>query len=87
MKVFFVSFLFAVVQILLLKRLLFRITSGAKGKAFFLFLIKFVLYGIGIALFMYKYYGSVMYCALGFAAGMPLTAFVIFIYDIFVKKQ
>lgn len=87
MIVFFISFLFAVAQILLLKNLLVSITSGLKKKAILFFLIKFVLYGIGIATFMYKFYGSIIYCILGFAAGMPLAAFVIFIYDTFIKKQ
>ena len=82
-----VSFLFAVLQTFLLKNLMTAITSGNRKKSFLLFFLKFVLYGIAIAIFMFKFMQFAVYCLCGFAAGMPLTATALFIYYSFIKKQ
>ena len=82
-----ISFLFAVLQTFLLKNLMSAITSGNKRTSFGLFFLKFVLYGVAIALFMFKYMQFAVFCLCGFAAGMPLTAITLFIYYSFIKKQ
>lgn len=87
MKVFIITFVFAVFQTVLLKFLLESVTKGKRLKAVGLFLLKFVLYGAAIGLFMFKYLSFAVYCFCGFALGMPLTAFVLFIYYSFVKKK
>lgn len=82
-----ISFLFAVLQTFLLKNLMTAITSGDRKKSFRLFFLKFVLYGVAIAIFMFKFMQFAVYCLCGFAAGMPLTAISLFIYYSFIKKQ
>ncbi len=84
---FVISFLFSVLQTFLLKSLMGAITAGKRAKFLGFFLLKFVLYGVGIALFIFKYIGYAVFCFAGFAAGMPLTAFAIFIYYSFIKKE
>ncbi len=84
---FIISFLFAVLQMYLLKELVFNITGGNKSKVVKIFGIKFLLYGIAIALFMFKFMKYIMFCFCGFTAGMPLAAFGYFIYCSFIKKK
>lgn len=82
-----ISFLFAALQTILLKKLMFYITAGKKSKSFSTFFIKFVLYGVAIGIFMFKYMKYATYCLCGFAAGMPLTAITLFVYYSFFKKK
>ncbi len=87
MVAFIVSFLFATAQVFLLKKLMYCITSGNKKGSFRFFALKFLLYGVGLGLFVFKYLKYAMLCACGFAAGMPLTAILIFLYDTVIKKK
>ncbi|MCQ2454946.1 MAG: hypothetical protein MJ090_02220 [Clostridia bacterium] len=82
-----VSFLFAVLQTFLLKKLMAAITAQDKKTSIRLFFIKFILYGVVIALFMFKFMKYATYCLCGFAAGMPLTAISLFIYYSFIKRN
>lgn len=87
MKVFIVSLLFAVLQVFILKYLLTSITSGKNKRAVLIFILKFVLYGAAIALFMNKYLAKLAFCAIGFGIGVIFTSFGLFIYREFIKKN
>ncbi len=87
MVAFTVSFLFSAGQTFLLKFIMDALTSGREKKSIKFFILKFILYGVAIALFMFKYLKYAVFCFCGFAAGMPLTAFALFIYSTYFKKK
>ena len=85
--VFLVSMLFGGLQTFLLRRLMLAVTAGERKQTLKLVLIKFLCYGAAIALLVMKLLKYVMYCLCGFAAGMPISAFVMFIYLAFFKNR
>ena len=87
MTAFFLAFLFGILQIFLLNRLLTAVTTGNTSKIWLFLLLKFSAYGIAIALLMLRYFESFIYCFCGFAAGMPLGAVVWFVFTNFVKPS
>lgn len=87
MKAFIVALLFGAAEAFLLKNLLFAVTAGDKKKIVLFFLLKFVSYGVAIALLMSLFIRSLTYCMCGFAVGMPVTAISLFVYFAFVKKR
>lgn len=87
MKFFIISFLLGLVQIVLLKFLLQSITKQKGFLSFLLFAAKFALYAYAIFEFLSKYVSYLTYCAFGFIIGTVVTAFTVFIYQTFVKKQ
>ena len=87
MNIFMISFAFGIIQIVLLR---FLIWSATKRNGYFvlaLFIIKFALYGYGIAKFMFHYLEYISYVAFGYIIGMILTAFLLFIYTAFFSKE
>lgn len=85
MLAFFISVLFGVGEVILLSRLMDAVTKGYRSRAIKIFIIKFLTYGVGIALLMFKFFKYYTYCLCGFAAGMPLTAVLIFVYRAFLR--
>ncbi|MBR7071778.1 MAG: hypothetical protein IKI29_06435 [Clostridia bacterium] len=80
MSAFFLAFLFGVLQTFLLSRLVFAVTANNIKYIWLFLLLKFFCYGFAIAMLMVKYIEWIVYCACGFAAGMPLSAVIYFIY-------
>ncbi len=87
MIIFIASALFGVLQTFLLRRLMLAVTSGEKKQVLKLTFIKFLCYGVGIALLVVKLLKYVMYCLCGFIAGMPISAFIMFIYLAYFKGR
>ncbi|HCH28162.1 MAG TPA: hypothetical protein DEW35_01510 [Ruminococcaceae bacterium] len=87
MNIFLFSFVFGIIQILLLRFLIWSVTKKNGYLVLALFLIKFTLYGLGIARFMFRYLEYVSYVAFGYIIGMILTAFSLFIYTAFFSKE
>lgn len=85
MLAFFISVLFGICEVLLLSAMMESITKGYRSKAIKIFIIKFLTYGVAIALLMFKFFKYYTYCLCGFAAGMPITAILIFVYKAFLK--
>lgn len=87
MTAFIVAVFFGILQTFLLNGLVGAVTSGNQKKMLLFLLVKFVTYGVAIALMMFKFFDYYLYCFCGFAAGMPLSAVLLFIYKTFFKKQ
>jgi len=87
MKYFIIAFVFAGIQLYILKMLLQNITAGNRGKSLKWFFAKLALYGVGIYLFVFKFIGHIAQISCGFIAGLPICAFVYFIYVSFIKKK
>ena len=87
MKFFIISFLFGVIQIILLKFLLQSVIKQ-KGKiAFLICIAKIALYAFVIAKYLFNYLNYFVYCGFGYIIGMVITAFAVFIFQTFIKKQ
>lgn len=83
---FIIAMLFGAVQMFLLSILLRSVTSGNTKEVIKALLVKLVLYA-AIALLLLKFPESIINCACGYAAGLPLSAVVYFIYLSFFKKS
>lgn len=83
---FIIAMLFGAVQMFLLSILLRSVTSGNTKEVIKVLLVKLVLYAVAVALLLLKFPESIINCACGYAAGLPLSAVVYFIYLSFFKK-
>ena len=84
---FIIAMLFGAVQMFLLSILLRSVTSGNTKEVIKALLVKLVLYAVAVALLLLKFPESIITCACGYAAGLPLSAVVYFIYLSFFKKS
>lgn len=87
MSAFFISFLFAVIQVFLLKFLMDSVRQGSKRRFFRYFTLKFLLYGVSIAYFLFDFLKYAIYCFCGFIIGYPLAVIAFYIYYTFIKKN
>lgn len=83
MLAFFLGFLLAVCQVFLLKFLIKLSSSNQGGRAFWIFVLKFLIYGGTVALLMFKYPSRIEMLLYGFISGLPITAVSLFLYSIF----
>ncbi|MBQ6885280.1 MAG: hypothetical protein IJN56_06045 [Clostridia bacterium] len=83
---FVLALLFGVGQVLLTWQLVIA-TEKRFGKRIFLFsAIKFLLYGVGIGLLIFKHIWDFNAVMCGFVVGVPITAIGLFVYKTFFKK-
>ncbi len=87
MGAFIISALFGVGQMFLLRELLRAMNTCNKKRAFGIFSVKFVSYGIAIALLMFPYLHRFTFCLFGFITALPLTAIGLIIYKTFFKNE
>lgn len=84
---FIIAMLFGAVQMLFLSILLRSVTSGNTKGVIKALLVKLVLYAAAIALLLLKFPESIINCACGYAAGLPISAVIYFIYLSYFKKS
>lgn len=87
MLAFIIAMLFGTVQMFVLSILLRSVTSGNIKTVIKALLVKLALYGAAIAVLLLKFPESIINCACGYAAGLPLSAAAYFIYLSFFKKS
>ena len=73
----------AVAQVILLKWLLGALADKKGKKAFWVFVLKFLLYGTAIALFGFRFSDYIENTCYGFIAAFPLAAIVWFVFGMF----
>lgn len=84
---FIISLLLGVTQAVLLSLITGAVTSGNKRALILAFAVKFVLYAASIAVLMIFFLSFVVYCLCGYAAGLVVTAFIMFIFLAFLKRK
>lgn len=87
MGAFFLSFLFGLLEMFLLQRLITALTAGNRKVMLLYLLAKTVTYAAGITLFVTRYLDLWIYCFCGFGVGLPIGAIGCFIYLSFFKKR
>lgn len=84
---FFVSFVFAAIQVLLTTQLFFMVKIKKHVNAFGFFALKFVLYGLGVAVVVTKYLWRITEFLYGYVAGVPITAILFAVYMLLKKNN
>ena len=87
MLAFIIAMIFGAAQMFLLSILLRSVTSGNTKEVIKALVVKLVLYAAAIALLLLKFPESIINCACGYAAGLPISAVIYFIYLSFFKKS
>lgn len=77
---FFVAFIFAMFQVLLTTQMFFMAKIKKHANAFMFFALKFVLYGLGIAIVVRKYLWQITEFLYGYVAGVPITVILFAVY-------
>ena len=83
---FFVGAILGAVQLALLVYLLKVLHKKPKKIIFGLFALKFLIYGVAIALLMFKFNSFAENLIYGFIAAFPLCAVLGFVYTLFSKQ-
>ena len=86
MLAFFTGVLLGTVQFLLLVWQIKTLHKSSKKKVFGIFVLKFALYGITVALLMFKFNSFAENLIYGFVAVFPLCAVLGFVYTVFSKQ-
>jgi len=87
MGYFIFAFLFALLQMYLLKNLTESLTAGNRKKSIRFFLAKFAVYAVGIYLVVFVFVEHIFQIFCGFIAGLPIVALLYFLYTQFYKKK
>lgn len=87
MLAFIMAMLFGAVQMFVLSILLRSVTSGNIKAVIKSLLVKLALYSAAISILLLKFPENIINCACGYAAGLPISAAVYFIYLNFFKKS
>ncbi len=83
---FMTALVFGAGQVLLTWRLTNAAEKKCGKKIFLFFMLKFLLYGIGIYLLILKHIWKFDVALYGFAAGVPIAAIGLFVYKTIYKK-
>ncbi len=86
MSAFIISALFGAVQVLFTSVLVKAFDTRESKKILLFFIVKFLLYGVGIGLLIIKFVWHIGLVICGFAVGVPITAIILFIYRTMYKK-
>jgi hypothetical protein len=86
MLVFFIGAILGAVQYLLLIWQMKTLHKSSKKTVFGIFMLKFMLYGITIALLMFKFNSYAENLIYGFIAAFPLCAVLSLVYNVFSKQ-
>ncbi len=83
---FTTALLFGVGQVLLTWQLVIAAEKTCGKKIFLFSVAKFLLYGIGIGILIFKHVWDFNVVMCGFVASLPVTAIGLFIYKILKRK-
>ncbi len=83
---FFIGAALGILQLFLLKAMFGALQKKMRGRVFLLFMLKSLIYGIAIALLMFKFNSHTENIIYGFIAAFPLGAVLMFVYTLFSKQ-
>ncbi len=83
---FIIALLFGVGQVFLSDQLIIAVNERCGKKIILFFLVKFLLYGLGIGLLVLKFIWQFGMALSGFVVGVPITAIGLFVYKTMYKK-
>lgn len=87
MSSFVIAFIFAVGQVLLTEQLIRNYENKDKKNSAIFFGAKFLAYGIGVGLVIFKYIWDLSSIFCGFIAGVPIAIIGLFLYKKIYKKK
>ena len=76
-----IALVFGIAEALLLKNMLFSVTSGNYSKAAVIMIVKLLLYGAAAILLVFLFSEYLISCVIGYAIGLPVTVTVWFIIN------
>lgn len=82
-----IALVFGIAEALLLKNMLFSVTSGNYSKAAVIMIVKLLLYGAAAILLVFLFSECLISCVIGYAIGLPVTVTVWFIINNFRAKN
>lgn len=87
MSSFVIAFIFAACQVLMTEQLIKNYENKDKKKTAVFFGAKFLTYGIGVGLVIFKYVWDFLSIFCGFIAGVPIAIIGLFLYKKIYRKK